>query len=580
MNQLEEHRWRIYTLLGLASLWFGILIARLFYIQVLDYEYYREKASGEHWQTETVPARRGDIISADGHPLALTVHYETLYADTKYIEDPESVGLILAKALGEPVGDMQSKLATRQEMPTAIKDILPSEKADVVRSLGLRHIYLRPKAQRIYPEGRLAPQIVGFVGVDNQGLAGLESSLEAQLVGRSGLTITERDTGGSEIPLSPRQYIPPQDGKNAILTIDRHIQRIAEKELEKAIEKHKASGGTVIVMEPKTGALLAIATRPTFDLQKLDLADPVQQKLFKSPSIVDVYEPGSVFKIVTWSAGLESNFMTPNTVYNDRGFLIFGGITVRNWNLAANGTLSIAQALQKSVNVVAAFISTNIGADTFYRYVKAFGFGQLTGIELEGESPGMVRFSGAPDWSPSDLAVNAYGQGIAATPLQVVRAISVIANGGLLMQPYLVGEYQSAGETVRTRPVVVRRVVSEKTTKMMTEMMIKNIEESAVGLAKVPGYKVAGKTGTADIPGPGGYTSELTVASIAGFAPAGDPKIAILVKIDAPKDAPWGEQVAGPVFRSITQQVLNYMGIAPENGIWVADKRAEGGRQP
>ncbi|MBI2862290.1 MAG: penicillin-binding protein 2 [Chloroflexi bacterium] len=541
-----------------------MLLARLFYLQGVMADYYKVLASDEHWRVEQVPARRGTIAASDGAPLAVSVQFETLYAETKYIENSERTAAKLAQALEQPYEELLAKVATKQDMPTLVEERLPTEIADRVRALHLSHVYLVPTPKRYYPEGSFAAQAIGFVGRDLQGLAGLEYGMDAQLAGKPGVVLAERDTGGRAITLGGQISQPPEGGYDVILTIDHSIQQYVEQQLAEAVKKHQARGGTVIVMDVKTGAILAMANEPSLDLSHLDLSDPEQQKRFHNPAVSDLYEPGSVFKIVTMASGLDSGTVTPGTTLVDKGFFTYGGVTVWTWNRAPNGLETMTEVLVHSSNVGAAFVSTSVGAETFYRYVRAFGFGQATEIEIDGEAAGLIRAPGDPAWSPADLATNAFGQGIAATPLQVVTAIAAVANGGLLLRPHLVKELRRDNEIQQTPTTAVRRVISTQTARQLTDMMVAVVDGSALGMAKVPGYTVAGKTGTADIATTGGYNTAFTIASIGGFAPAQAPRIAVLVKIDAPQDIPWGEQVAGPVFSSVIRQALSTLGIPPD----------------
>lgn len=563
----EGPRWRLLFVCGLAMAFSLLIAGRLFQVQVLRHDYYLSLARQEHWQKESIPARRGTIRASDGQPLAMSVDFESLYANTWQLEDPARAARLLAPILGEPVDKLEARLTLRQEAPVLVKAFLPAEIADRVRGLRLRDIYLKPEPHRLYPEGDLAAQVVGFVGRDHQGLAGLEASQDELLAGKAGILWAERDTGGDEISLGRRQYQPPEDGQDLVLTIDRVIQRVVEKELAAAVAKQRATGGTVIVMAPRSGAILAMASRPTFDPRDAQLLDPARKELYRNPAVNDLYEPGSVFKVVTYAASLEEGLIGPNSPINDPGLFRYGGMVVRNWDGKAYGTMAAKDALKYSNNVAAATLSTRLGPDTFYRYVRAFGFGQPTGIELGGETPGMVRTNADGQvWSPSDLATNAFGQGLGATPLQMLTAAAAVANEGLLMKPRLIQEMVGTQGRRASLPQGVRRVISPATARTLTEMLVYVVENVPGTPAKIPGYRVAGKTGTAEIPTGQGYAQNATIASFIGYAPADDPAFIVLVKIDRPQDSPWGGEVAAPLFKTIAVQLLAYLRLPPGGG--------------
>jgi cell division protein FtsI/penicillin-binding protein 2 len=342
-----------------------------------------------------------------------------------------------------------------------------------------------------------------------------------------------------------------------------------EQQLDATIAQYHANGGTIIVMEPKTGAILAMASRPSFKLSQLDLTDEGKMDLYRNRAVTDLYEPGSVMKVVTMATAVDLGLVTPNTTYEDSGAAYVGGATILNWDFSANGTTTMTQVLQKSLNTGAVWVSQQIGPEKFYEYIKRFGFGQPTGIELGGEAAGAVRTSEDPEWYPVDLATNAFGQGISVTPLQMITAVAAIANGGVLMQPYIVQEVKGPDKDEVTQPKPVRQAISESTARTLVGMMNDVVEGVPSHGARIAGYHVAGKTGTAYISVPGGYAPDRVIASFVGFAPANDPRIAMLVKIDEPQESQLGGTVAAPVFAQTAPQILTYLGVRPDAPVMV-----------
>ncbi|MCL4458322.1 MAG: penicillin-binding protein 2 [Chloroflexi bacterium] len=566
MSELEDRHWRLYTLMAIIIGCIIVLVFRLFYIQLVQHDYYRSLAAKEHWRSKAIPAHRGTIYDSGSSALAESVSFESLYADTGQISHPDMVAGLLAPILGDTPDNIKAKLAVKQVSPVLIKRFLPFEVAEKVHKLGVWGLILQMEEKRVYPQGSLCAQLIGVIGADGQGLSGIEARFNKDLAGQPGSSLAERDTSGDEIYLSMGQYVPPIDGADVTLTIDRYIQYLAERELEAAVRKHQAAGGTILVMDPTTGAILAVANQPTVDLNDPALYQPSKVPLYKNPAISDVYEPGSIFKVVTMAAALDAKAVTPDFTYMNQGFFAYGGGIVRNAAYRPPGPETMTQVLQRSSNIGAAYVATRLGAEKFYHYVKAFGLGQPTGIELDGESPGIVRFPTQPDWHPFDLAANAFGQGISVTPLQMATALSAVVNGGILMKPYVVKEVNGPGGHRQYYPTVVRQVISPETAQALREMLVSVVEVTEGGqvrLARVPGYRTGGKTGTAQVPGARGYNPDETIASFIGFGPADDPRFVIVVKVVAPKDTPWGETVAAPVFRSISQQLFVYMKIPP-----------------
>lgn len=540
----------------------ALLFYRTYSYQVVQYQRFRDLASEEHRLKKEIVARRGDILDRNGNPLAISVMYQSVYAYPPAVKDPSSVASTLSRLVGDPPEAILSKLQSSSNAAVLIKRKLPADVSTKIANLDLPGVFLQSEPFRGYPEGSIAAQLLGFVGKDFKGLASLELSMDKELGGEPGLLDAERDTVGGEIAIGRRDLVPPTDGSDAILTIDRYIQRMVERELATAVKDYKGRGGFIIVMDPKTGGILAMASNPTYDLTAEEVYDPSHQELYKPTAVTDIYEPGSVMKIVTMSAGIEEKLITPDTAITDRGSILIDGVRIHNWDFQGPGRETMTQVLINSANVGAAYVSNLLGPDRFYRYVDAFGFGKPTGIDLPGEASGKYRTPKDPAWTKSDLATNSFGQGIAVTAIQMISAVSTIANDGVLMKPMVVKAFRQGDSVREMPPVQVRRVISSQTAKALTGMMVHVVEDNSLKLSVVPGYKIAGKTGTADLPTATGYTSGATYASQVGFAPVEDPKFALLVRIDDPEKK-YGGQVASPVFKKIAEQLFAYMKIPP-----------------
>lgn len=563
MERPRVHSWRLKALiLFLMGSGLGLTL-RVSYLQIAQSESFRQQAQEEHWAKQSVLPHRGMIRDRNSYPLAATVTVFNLFLDTTTLRRPERVAQALSPLLERSEEELLQLMSRGQKEKVPLALGISYEKGREIQDLGLPGVVTEKEIKRVYPEGNMAAPLLGFVGRDSIGLTGIEADFNAELAGRSGSLIFERDSIGNPIPLGFRQLVPPEGGADLILTLDRYAQRLAEWGLDEAIKKHKASGGTIIIMEPRTGAILAMASRPSFDLTAIDLRDASRMELYRNRAITDMYEPGSVFKVVTMAAALEERLVTPKTTFYDNGFVVKYGWPIWNWDGKANGLIDMTEVLKRSANVGAIWVSDQLGPERFYKHVLRFGFGQPTYISLSGEASGQVRTHKDQGWSPVDLATNSFGQGISATPLQMITAVSAIANGGQLMRPYVVKQVVGPKGTRTYQPVVVRRVLSPEVAQQLGEMMHAAAEQGESKLAVVPGYKVGGKTGTASISKEGGYASEETIASFAGFAPLRDPKFAILVKIDKPQDSPWGSVVASPVFSSISSQLLIYMKERP-----------------
>jgi len=558
-SRQRSHR-RLVVLVAVFFAFSLILVGRITYWQVVRRQELLELAKLEHYQTRVIPPQRGAILDRRGSLLATDIFQYEIFATPRDVSNPRWTAEQLAPLLERPPETLWVLLERNDRSVTLAKGI-PLNVGEKIASQGLPGVGAIPLPQRIYPEKELACHLLGFVGAEGDGFYGLEEYYDDILQGEPGSRGGERDPSGLQMIAGYGGYIPAQEGPTLVLTLDRTIQGLVEENLEKAIEEYGAQGGTIIVMDPWTGAILAMASYPRYDPNRFYEAS---EEFFVNPAISEVHEPGSVFKPVTIGAALDTGEVTPETTYNDTGSILVGGQVIANWDWGARGETTVSELLKYSLNVGAATMSTKIGAEKFYRYVRRFGFGEPTGIDLAGEVSGIVKTPGDAQWHESDLGTNSFGQGISVTPLQMINAMAAIANGGLLMKPYIVQRIVREDGVVEIEPVVRRRVISPETARQLTQILVEGVKKGVAELAYVEGYSIAAKTGTAQIPIPGGYDPTWTIASIVGWAPADDPRFIILVKIDKPRAAPWGAVVAAPVFKSLAQQLFDYLGIPPD----------------
>jgi len=466
--------------------------------------------------------------------------------------------------------EVLARIDTTRADPVIIKSRLPASVSDMVRYEAERNnlggISIEAEPVREYPEGSIAPQVLGFLGTDREGLAGLEYFFESEIAGKPGIIETEADTTDKEMILARRIIEPPRDGTDLVLTLDRFVQRTIERELAEAVRANKASGGQILVMEPSTGAVLGMASLPTFPVSDPMIIRPGDELLHKAVSVTNQYEPGSVMKLVTVAGALDMGLIGPNTMISDNGIITFSNgrgqpaTTIKNWDLRANGTISMTEVLVRSSNVGTYFAAQKLGPEHLYRYFSLFGFNQLTGIELPGEVRGTMRSPEDPAWTVIDLATNAFGQGIAVTPLQMLNAVSAIGNDGVLMRPSIIKEVSGPDGSQQVEPRQLRRVISSEAAHTLRDMMVTACDQPGLQPYRIAGIRVACKTGTADFPTDLGYTSGKTFASIVALMPAEQPKLAILIRLDAP-EAIYGGVVAAPVLKRVGTELAAYYRI-------------------
>lgn len=500
--------------------------------------------------------RRGTVFDINLKPQTVNLAAESIYASVNELTEGEIEIIIkqLSGVLGLDQDYLKKRLSRKKYFVWLARKIKP-EQAEAIKKLNLKGIYFIKENKRSYPNGYLASHIMGFAGLDNVGLSGTELYYDNYLKGETGWALFLRDARQRRLDLQEKAVLP-KNGKGLILTIDEVIQFIAEREIDKAFKTYRAKGASIIVMNPHTGAILALANRPTFDLNESAKTDP---DLLRNRAICDLFEPGSAFKIVTAAAVLEEKkVLEEDKFFCENGAYKFGSHILHDHR--PHGTLTFREVIEQSSNIGTAKVAQVLGPHLLYRYIKLFGFGEKTGIDLPGEISGIAkdpRF-----WSKISIVTIPMGQEVGVTALQLVNAISAIANGGRLMRPYIVGEIMDKyGETIEEFSAqMIRKVISPETAQRMKKILTGVIENGTGKLAKVSGFSAAGKTGTAQkLESDGRYSHHKFIASFIGFAPVEDPLIAIAVVVDEPRPYYFGGVVAAPVFKNVASDVLRYL---------------------
>ncbi len=530
-------------------------------------------------QTETIhlPAPRGLILDRAGRFLAINVESDSVYAVPRAIDDPEAFAARVGPVLGLSPAEIAARLRRGGPYFAWLARGLPTTVADRIRGLDLGEaIGIVPEPRRAYPAATLAAAVIGFAGTDGTGLAGLELQYDKEVRGTAGMGVADRDAIGRELVETQRIITPPRTGDTLILTLDEVIQHIAERELDRAVKQSGARGGVAIVMDPLTGGILAMAEFPSFDPNRYQQA-PVS--LWKSRAITDVYEPGSTFKLVLAAAALGSRAVTPDDRWTDPGQMRINGFMIHDAEPTEHfASLGLAEIVKYSSNVGAAQVATRVGKAVFAQYIRRFGFGRPTGIDLPGEAPGIIR--PIKLWLGPSLQNIAFGQGVSVTPIQLLVAASAFSTHGLAVHPHVVEVLRDPSGRILALPQAPpSRVVASGVADQVFAMMHEVVRGGTGVKAQVAGYDVAGKTGTAQVPSPlGGYEPGAYVASFVGIVSAGVPRLAILVKVDRPRGAFYGGDVAAPVFQAIARQVLWYLRVPPPSPDASADSEAGAGQ--
>jgi len=557
---MEHAKYRIYTVMAIMFAAALVLIGQLIRWQVIEHHRFVALAEAEHQDELVIPSRRGEIRDRTGYLLAADLIEYDISASPQIISDPPATADRLHRLLDMPRDEILQKL-TSDKPWVPIASGVSQPIGETIYDWDLVGLQVDPRSHRVYPEDDLAAHLLGFVNNNGNGFYGVEGYYDNTLKGKPGLQAGERSPFGEMIPLGVSRFVPPVGGATLYLTIDRRVQHIIQQEIENAVKQYRAQRGSVVVLNPKTGAVLGMANYPTYNPNTYSASG---ESLFPASIVSAQYEPGSVFKIVTMAAGLDADVVGPQGTIYDGGSIEVGGRIIYNWDRQGHGLVDMTDVLAKSLNVGVAQVAVGLGKERFYTYVKRFGLGRLTEIDVENEGPGTLKTPKDATWHASDLGTNSFGQGIAVTPIQIASAVGAVANDGLLMKPYVVQYIVDGERNVEVKPTVVRRAVSEQTAHTLTQMLATALKR-ANSQALLPGYQVAGKTGTAQIPVPGGYHPTLTLTSFAGYLPADDPQVLVLVIIDRPTTSKWGSQTAAPTFKQIAEQLVVLLNIPPDD---------------
>ncbi len=537
--------------LVLFSFLYILLTTRLFWLQFVQSPTLNAMAA-QQWESDNpIEAKRGMIYDRNGKELAVSASVPTLVAVPSEITDAQETAAKIAPILEMPVNEVVEILTAKRGQINVKRKLEPAD-ADAIRGMDLDGLYFIEESKRFYPKQNLASHVLGFAGTENHGLEGIELYYDEMLTGKSGSTPLTPD------PIHRNEVDPAEDGYAMYLTIDEVIQHIVERELEIAMKENNAVGASAIVMDPHTGEILAMANKP--DYNPNSFGDYPAER-WRNKTVSDAFEPGSTFKIVTASTGLEEHKVTEGDIFNDEGSITVNGTRINNWSWEKHPNETFKDAVRRSCNTVFVAVGQRLGKETLFRYLDRFGFGQPTGIDYPGEATGIMF--GLDQVGPVELATTAFGQGPSVTPIQQIVGVSAVANGGKLMKPFLAKEFRSSdGQIIKkTEPQVQRQVISEETSRRMRDILayVINAEDSK-GSSK--DYLLAGKTGTAQKPKiGGGYDADKYVASTIGFAPADKPRIALYVYIDTPQGPKgyYGGQVAAPVFKRMMEGILEYL---------------------
>lgn len=552
--------------LGLAKLFFMILFAivggRAIHLQIWQGDSFKRLGERQHLKEWIVLPKRGAVLDRAGEPLAVSLESQSVYVRPHRVQDPEALARSLGQILTLNSADVRQKLQSEKSFVWIKRQISPAE-ADRVQALNVEGVGMFYEPNRYYPQAQLAGQVLGFVNRDSEGLEGLELQYNDYIRGETGSSLIERDALGRRVLVQGVEGLRIPAGGDIHLTLDMSIQHLAEKELEGTITKYRAKAGVAVVIEPFTGEVLAMANYPSFDPNNF-LKEAAQQR--RNRAVADNYEPGSTFKTILAAAALEEGVVGKEDLfYCEMGKYAYAGKIIHDTH--AHGWLPFSKILQVSSNIGFTKVAEKLKKENYFKYIEKFGFGRMTGIDLPGEVPGLLRK--VETWSAVDLATHAFGQGISTTPMQLAMAYAAVANGGFLMKPYIVRRVLDPKGEVLTenQPHVVRRVISQKTAQTLASMLKEVTNEGGTGMmASVEGFEVAGKTGTAqkaDL-AHGGYAAGKRVGSFIGFVPADNPRLVVLVLVDEPEVNVYGGVVAAPVFRNIARGALRHLVVAPE----------------
>lgn len=566
-NNAQKRLWFVIAGLIFATI---IIVGRLFVFMVIDGPEWAKKAV--NYTTLVDEPERGVIYDRNGAVLAANTQDYRVSVSPNFITDIDSLATSLTTILQIPRIEILAKLdpqpnnqpgetedgAAEMKDPAyvLISSYVNVETADMLRGLEDQGVQLEPIPRRFYPQNDMLCHTLGFLDFNDEGKFGLEAYYQQEMVGQAASALIDAS------PLAVQPGVVAREGADLVLTIDRSVQRLVEQRLQQALQEYGAVSGTIIVMDPRTGAIIALANLPCYS--PANYFEEEDANIFSNPAVNAQFEPGSVMKLITMAAALDSGTVTPQTTYYDAGVIEVGGHSTYNWDRSAPGATDMTTLLSRSLNVGAATIATWMGPELFYDYLQQFNFGRPTGIDLAGEASGIMPLPGDENWAESFIATNAYGQSLAVTSIQMISAIAAIANDGYQMQPYLVQEIHTENGTFIHQPDVQNRPITPQTADLLTAMAIQAVARE-VPQAQIPGYTIAGKTGTAQIPGEDSYLENDVIASFIGWLPADNPEIVVFVKLDRPTSAPWGSQTAAPVFADLVEELVVLLDIPPDN---------------
>lgn len=568
--------WRFYFLVIAVFFCFLAIVFRLFTLQVLKHSSYQVKATNQQQEYQNIYPVRGEIYMQDRYaekesfsslfPVAINKNFYKVYAVPKDIKAKEETASLLAPLLNMNLAIIQERVNKIDDPYEPLKDKIDGNIVEKIKNLNLEGINFETQSRRYFPSNEIACHLLGFVreieGEKSEGQYGIEETYQEELAGKAGLALMEKDSRGQFIPVSKQIIEKPEDGADLVLTIDSNIQFFIEQKLKEYIDNFHSTGGTIMVMEVKTGKILAMANWPEFNPN--NYSDVKNINVFVNPAVQSLYEPGSVFKAITMAAALDKKVVTPQTTYNDTGKVEISGKIIENALKKGEGVQTMTQVLEKSLNTGAVFAQQKLGNGNFKEYVERFGFADKTGIDLIGEVKGnTANLETKRDF---ELANISFGQGIAVTPIQLVAAFGALANDGVLMRPYIVDKviYADKKEKI-SEPQEITRVISSDAASRITAMLVSVVKNGHTQRAGVDGYLIAAKTGTAQIPDPKTkkYLENDTIHTVMGYFPAFNSRFSMIVKLDKPIGAKYAESTSAPLFGEIAKYILNYYEIAP-----------------
>ncbi|MEP7003128.1 MAG: penicillin-binding protein 2 [Chloroflexota bacterium] len=557
MQTVRPRRLRLlFALFAVASL---VLAGRLAYWQTFGRSELLARATDQVRSDLVVAAKRGVIRDRNGAILATTVELRSLYAIPKRIPNHSQAARQLGVLLGRDPAPIKAAFDSDREW-IYVQRWLPEETARAIDALAIPGLGFLNEPKRLYPNDSIGAAVLGFVNDNGDGINGIEGFYDAILRGTDGRLVVERDPANRDLAVGLREAVAPRNGADLVLTIDLVAQTAAERELGAAMKKEHASSGSIIVLDPTDGSVRAIASAPTYDPSAVRLADP---ESLRDRAIAWRYEPGSTLKAMTIAAAINEHVVRPGDSYNDVGYAIVGGRKLNNALGKAYGPTTVTQILERSLNAGAAWVGQKLGAQRLFDYFSLFGFGRPTGIDLAGEVSGTVR--PLAEWYPVDVGTASFGQGMSVTPLQLAVAYGALANGGTVYRPYVVAVRRDADGEHRTAPVAVTHVVTPDTAATLRGMLLSTVDNGIARNAAIPGFSVAGKTGTSQIASPdGNYVEDLYVSSFAGMFPAVDPKYVVIVVLEKPDSRLLGTLTATDVFKGVAQDILRYARIQPD----------------